>query len=266
MVESIILGVIQGVFEWLPISSQGNLVLVMVGVFGIGIVSAFKYSIFLHLGTFLAVLVYFRKDVVKIIARLRKYKPGFKRKKDGLISFLIVATVITGIIGYPLYKLVINLNLPGEIFIGLIGIALIITGLLQKVSLNKKIKTERRLNFKDSILLGVLQGLAIIPGISRSGITISGFLFRRYSPKQGLHLSFLMSIPVLFVGSVFMPLIQGFPEVNVVNLILGLGFAFIFGILTIKLLLTLAQKIRFWIFCIFIGGLALVPFLVSLFI
>jgi len=264
MVESIILGTIQGIFEWLPISSQGNLVLVMVGIFGVGIVSAFKYSIFLHLGTFLAVLVYFRKDVIKIIARLKKYRPGFKRKEDGLISFLIITTVITGIIGYPLYELVINLNLPGEIFIGLIGIALIVTGLLQKYSFNKKIKEKKKLNFKDSVLLGVLQGLAIIPGISRSGITISGFLFRKYSPKQGLYLSFLMSVPVVFIGGIFLPLIQGFPEVNLVNLILGLGFAFIFGLLTIKLLLSLAQKIKFWLFCIFIGILALVPFAIYL--
>ncbi len=265
MTESIILGTIQGIFEWLPISSQGNLVLVMVGIFGIGTTTAFKYSIFLHFGTFLAVLVYFRKDVLKIVARLPKYKPEFKDRKNGLISFLIISTVITGVIGYPIFIFVSDLNIRGEIFLGLIGLALIITGILQKFSFKEKIKKEKDLNLKDSIILGILQGLAIIPGISRAGITISGFLFKKYSPKQGLHLSFLMSIPVLFIGSIFMPITRGFPEIELANLVLGLMFAFIFGLLTIKILLSLAQRIKFWGFCIFIGLLALIPFLIYLF-
>ena len=265
MFEPIILGTIQGIFEWLPISSQGNLIIVMVEIFGIGITSALKYSIFLHFGTFLAVLVYFRKDVIKILSNLKKYKPGFKKREDGLISFLIISTFITGIIGYPLFKFVSNINIRGEIFIGLIGLALIFTGFLQKFSFHKKIKKQKNLNFKDSIILGTLQGLALIPGISRSGITVSGFLLKRYSPKQSLRLSFLMSIPVLFIGSIFIPLTEGFPQMETANLILGLVFAFIFGILTIKILLNLAQKIKFWVFCIFIGILALIPFIVYLF-
>ncbi len=265
MFEPIILGTIQGIFEWLPISSQGNLILVMVGIFGIGITVALKYSIFLHFGTFLAVLVYFRKDVIKILSHFKKYKPGFKKRKDGLISFLIISTFITGIVGYPLFKLVSNINIRGEIFIGLIGLALILTGFLQKFSFHKKIKKQKDLNFKDSIILGVLQGLALIPGISRSGITLSGFLLKKYSPKQSLYLSFLMSIPVLFIGSVFIPLSEGFPQIEITSLILGLAFSFIFGILTIKILLSLAQKIKFWTFCVFIGVLALVPFIIYLF-
>lgn len=264
MLESIILGIVQGIFEWLPISSQGNLVLLMVGFFKIGAAEALKYSIFLHLGTLLAVIVYFHKDIIKLFKRLKNYKPEFKEKHNGLISFLIVSTLITGLIGYPLFKLIMNFEFRGEIFLGLIGLALIFTGLFQKFSKPREYK-EKMLTLKDSILLGILQGLAIIPGISRSGITISTFLLRRYNPKQGLYLSFLMSIPVLFVGGIFLTITEGLPEIALSNLFLGLLFSFIFGLITIKILLALAQKIRFWGFCFVIGILALLPLIIYLF-
>lgn len=265
MLESIILGIVQGIFEWLPISSQGNLVLLMVGFFKIGAVEALRYSIFLHIGTFLAVLVYFRKDIIEIIGRLKNYKAEFKEKKNGLISFLVISTLITGIIGYPLYKLLSNLNLRGEFFLGLIGLALIFTGILQKIAIKKAIPKERMLTLKDSIILGIVQGVSVIPGISRSGITISTFLLKRYNPKQGLYLSFLMSAPILFASSVFLPIIEGFPKIPALNLILGLLFSFIFGLITIKILLQLAQKIRFWGFCVIIGLLALLPLIIYIF-
>jgi len=266
MIESIILGTAQGIFEWLPISSQGNLILLMVGFFNISIGIAIKYSIFLHLGTFLAVLVYFKKDIIEIFKNLKKYKIGFDQKENGLISFLIISTLVTGIIGFPLLKLISSFSFKGEIFLGLIGLALIFTGLLQKISFKKEIKDKKRLNLKDSVLLGIFQGLAIIPGISRSGITVSAFLLKKYTGKQSLHLSFLMSIPVLFLGGVFLPIIDGFPNLPILHLILGLIFSFIFGLLTIKILMQIAEKMRFWLFAIIIGVLAFLPLIFSLWI
>ncbi|MBD3282604.1 MAG: UDP-diphosphatase [Candidatus Portnoybacteria bacterium] len=262
MIESIILGSIQGIFEWLPISSQGNLVLLMIGLFKIGAVEAFKYSVFLHLGTFLAVLVYFRKEIIDILKHLPKYSLGFKDKKSGLISFLVVSTLVTVVIGFPLYRAFSSFSFRGEVFLGLVGLALIVSGLLQRYSHRKKVKEERMLSFRDSLILGFFQGLAIIPGISRSGITVSAFLLKRYSPKQSLHLSFLMSIPVLFGGGIFLPLVDGLPDINIINLFLGLLFSFIFGLITIKILLELAKKIRFWLFCVVIGFLAFIPLII----
>lgn len=263
MFESIILGAVQGIFEWLPISSQGNLILVMVGFFKIGATEAVKYSVFLHLGTLFAVVIYFAKDIVKILKNLKNYKPEFKEKHNGLISFLVVSTIITGIIGFPLYKVFTDFEIKGELFLGLIGLALIITGVLQKIAFKRKIEQEKMLTLKDSIILGIVQGLAVIPGISRSGITISTFLLKKYSPKQGLYLSFLMSIPILFAGSVFLSIIDGLPNVSTFNLVVALLFSFIFGIITIKVLMQLAQKIKFWLFCIIIGILAFLPLVIS---
>jgi len=265
MLESIILGTVQGIFEWLPISSQGNLVLLMVGVFKIGAEQALKYSIFLHLGTLLAVMVYFYKDIIKILNRLKNYQPRFEKKEDGLISFLIVSTIITGLIGYPLFKLIANFEFRGEVFLAMVGLALIFTGLFQKLVAKQKEYKEKRLTLKDSLLLGVLQGLSIIPGVSRSGITISTFLLRRYNPKQGLYLSFLMSIPVLFAGGIFLTISEGLPKIAPINLVGALLFSFVFGIITIKILLDLAQRIKFWGFCIVVGVLALLPLIIYLF-
>lgn len=256
MFESIVLGIVQGIFEWLPISSQGNLVLLMVGVFKIGAIQALKYSIFLHIGTLLAVIVYFYKDIVRIIKQWKKEKE--------LISFLIVSTIITGIIGYPLLKLITNFSFRGELLLGLIGLSLIFTGLFQKTAHKQRKYEKRKLTIKHSIILGIVQGLAVIPGISRSGITVSVFLLKKYNPRQALYLSFLMSIPIIFIGSIFLPIIDGFPKLPVGNLIAGLVFSFIFGLITIRILLKLAQKIKFWLFCVIIGFLAFLPLLVAL--
>jgi undecaprenyl-diphosphatase len=266
MIESIILGTIQGIFEWLPISSQGNLVLLMVGFLDIGFKTALNYAIFLHFGTFLAVLIYFWEDVIQIIKRLKKYRPRFDDEDDALISFLIISTILTGIIGYPIFKLIADFNFRGEIFLGLVGLALIFTGVLQKYANKKKKRKENKLTLKDSILFGILQGLALIPGVSRSGITVSAFLLRGYHPRRSLRLSFLMSIPVLFVGSIFLPIVEGFPDgIEPANLILGLIFAFIFGLITIKILLEIARKVKFWLFCVIIGLLALLPMIMFIF-
>ena len=82
MLEPIVFGILQGIFEWLPISSQGNLVLVMVSLAGIAATEAFKLSIFLHIGTLFSALVYLRKDVAQVLRGLVKYKPGYSSETD----------------------------------------------------------------------------------------------------------------------------------------------------------------------------------------
>lgn len=260
MLESIVFGIIQGVFEWLPISSQGNLVLLMIGAFNYSTQKALHLSIFLHTGTLLAILIYFKEDIKKIILSLKNYKPGFRESSENnLLSFLFVSTIITGLIGYPLFKLLMASTFSGEIFIALVGVGLIFTGIFQKIAPQKELKTKKNLSLKDSLLLGIVQGFSVIPGISRSGITIATFLFRGYKSEEALRLSFLMSIPVVLAAEIGLGIIKGLPEISIFQGILGLFFAFLFGLLTIHLLIGLARKIKFWIFCIVIGVIALLP-------
>ena len=259
MLNAIIFGILQGIFEWLPISSQGNLVLVMVGLLGIDSSSAMNYAVFLHTGTLLAAIVYFRKEIVDLLKHLPKYRPKSSHELDKVTNFLVVSTLLTGLIGFPIYKTLQNINLPGEYFIGLIGLALIVTGLIQKNAKKSELINYKKTSTKDGILLGLAQALSAIPGISRSGITTSTLLFRKYKPKNALRLSFLMSVPAIFGAEIGLSLIDGFGSLAISDIIIGIVCAFISGLLTIHALIKIAEKVDFWKFCIFLGILAITP-------
>lgn len=232
----------------------------MVGLLGMAADEALELAIFLHTGTLLSVLVYFRRDVWEILGGLKDYKLGYADERNGLISFLMVSTLMTGAIGFLLFSYVKTSAFAGEIFLGLIGISLIITGVLQKASEKAKL-AERKLNLKDSLLLGMLQGLSVIPGISRSGITVSGFLLRGYSSRDALRFSFLMSIPAVLGAEIGLGLLGSLPEISLVEGLVGVLSSFVVGLISIHVLLKVARKIRFWAFCVVMGLLALVPVL-----
>jgi len=258
VLNSVIFGVLQGIFEWLPISSQGNLVLVMVGLMGLDPKNALNFAIFLHTGTLLSVIVYFRNDLIQILKKLKTYKPGYSDENDSLLTFLIISTIVTGSLGVFLYKSIQIITFTGEAFLGLVGLALIITGVLQKVSEKRKTKFTK-LNFKDSILMGILQGLSVIPGISRSGVTVSGFLLRKYDSKDALRFSFLMSIPAVLAAEIGLGLMNSLPTISVYDGLAGIISSFVIGLLTIHILIKISRKVKFWIFCVLIGILALFP-------
>lgn len=258
VLEPILFGILQGVFEWLPISSQGNLVLIMTVFFGYTTEFVLKYSIFLHTGTLLAVIVYFRKDVFRVLKGLGGYRPDFSGR-NRLLTFLIITTFITGIVGYPIFKFLLLSSFVGEVFIGLVGIALIMTGLIQKFSKPSGLKTEENISLKDSIILGIAQGLSIIPGISRSGITVSTLLVKGYSSREALRLSFLMSIPAVLAAEIGLVLLEGMPEIGMTDSLIGVVFSFAVGLLSIHVLLKTAERIKFWVFCIIMGVIALLP-------
>jgi undecaprenyl-diphosphatase len=261
MLEIIFFGLLQGLFEWLPISSQGNIVLLMVSFFGFNAEQAVNLAIFLHTGTMLSAIIYFRKELIELIKSLKKFKPEFNEEKNSLISFLLISTFLTGLIGFPLYLFISDLSIQGELFIVLIGLALIFSGLIQKITENKK-NEFKKLNLFDSILLGLMQGLAVIPGISRSGITVSGMLLRNYNSEQALKYSFLMSIPAVFAAEIGLGLIKGLPVINLTEALIGLTASFLTGLISIHLLLKLSKKIKFWKFCILIGLISLIPFFI----
>jgi len=252
MAEIIFFGILQGLLEWLPISSQGNLVLAMVGIFGYEPEKAITLSLFLHIGTLLVVLVYFRKEIKEILIR-------FKGGQDKIISFLFISSVVSGLVGLPFFLLLTAPILTGEILIALTGLFLIITGILQKRVVSKELKEEKNITLKDSLLLGVAQGFSVIPGLSRSGITVSALLLRSYKVETALKLSFLMSVPAVLMAQIGIILFQGLPAITMAEGMVGLSSAFFSGILSIHLFLKLARQIKFWLFCIVLGIIALIP-------
>jgi len=187
MLEAIILGLIQGITEWLPVSSSGHLVIAQ---HLLGIKENLAMDVMLHIGTVCVVIFMFRSDIWKIILSCFKYiRTGKADKYAKLGLFLIIASIATGIIG---------LSLKDQIeaaFSSLtaVGIALIITGLV--LSMSKYATKRKKMTWRDSLIIGLVQGAAVFPGISRSGSTISTGLLLGIDRNTAARFSFLLFIP-----------------------------------------------------------------------
>ena len=253
IIGSIMIGLLQGVLEWLPISSEGNMVLFITSFFGLGIEETINTSIFLHLGTGFAALIYFREEVFRILLpRTRTY--------FDLRLKLFVITILTGIVGFPIYLWLSVSAFYGEAFLAITGFALIITGLVQRDGVNKK-GNRNELSWPLSILLGSVQGLSIIPGLSRSGVTTATMLLREFTPEEAFRISFLMSIPASFAASFGIMLINGFTPNNLS--LISTFTAAVAGFFSIGILLKIARIYSFWKICVGIGILSIIAWIPS---
>ena len=262
IIEAIILGIIQGLTEWLPLSSEGMTSLIMINFFGFSLKNAIYYAIWLHTGTLLSAMIYFRKDLFNI---LRNIPNCFKKQDESikicrLTKFIMASTTLTALIGIPIMMLGLDkLNLPGKVATLIIGIFLIITGLLQLIRAKGAI-LSREMRLTDAVPVGFLQGFSILPGISRSGITVSSLLLMGYDAKKAIRISFLMSIPVILIAEIGITLLNKITFD--INSIIAIVTSLFFGLITIRLLITTASRINFGYFCIFIGILSSFAFLV----
>ena len=234
--QAIILGAIQGVTEWLPISSQAMVFLFSRLFFDIAHTEALKISIWLHSGTLLAVVAYFWKDIVRIL----------KGKDKRLFFFLVLATIMSGIIAIPLLFLLFWIELQEALFTIIIGFFLIIVAFLQKKSRELKASASTmRLTRLDCLIVGIAQGFAVLPGFSRSGLTISALLVRKYSLKDTFYLSFLMSIPIVFLAQIALPIFE--KEFAITSsFLVGALTAAVVGFISIRALLQFAQRVNFF--------------------
>jgi len=259
MFEQIILGIIQGIAEWLPVSSEGLIVLAQTNLFHSfgNIEDAIRQALFLHFGTFLAALLYFRRDVRKLIETIFSYKSQ-PQETQKLFSFLLITTMISGALGLLLIKtlssIASQLESQGTIITLIVGCLLLGTAFLELKAKKGGYRELRELTIMDSIVLGIVQGFAALPGLSRSGLTVSALLLRKLDKTYALKLSFLMSLPIVLAGN----LVLNFNAlVWSAETLVGLFFSFIFGLATIHLLLKLAEKINFGYFVLFFGILTI---------
>jgi len=270
MIEFIIIAILQGLVEWLPISSSGQVMIVSINIFGITPEEAFSLSIWLHLGTTLAVLLRFRTEYIRIIKSVvpnifEVNEVDIKRR-----NWLIIATIGTAVTGLPLYFLfrIVILDTftatQGDILTLIISGLLIVTGLLL-LKINKKygLKTIESVPnkdvSKDSFISGLFQGIAVLPGISRSGFSVSAILLENYEQKNALNLSFIMSVPVA-IASIIVDIIFGegsvFGILDPLTIIVITLVSFITGYLSIEFLLRIAKRAKFGYFCIIYGIIA----------
>lgn len=261
LVVAILAGIVQGVVEWLPVSSQGNLALFLT-VAGTDPEVAVQLALFLQVGTTLSAAVYYRDDIATAIRAVPGWRPDSAYAGENAIaSYVVVATLMTGIVGIPLYVYAVDLagQLTGGVFIAAIGFLLVLTGILQLASESVSMGIRDAPTLLDSILVGAVQGIAILPGISRSGITTSALLFRSYDPPAAFRLSFLLSIPAsLGAAALTITGAGGLPGIEPLPALAALGVSSFVGYLTIDALMRIVDRIPFWVVCFGLGGLAIV--------
>lgn len=267
-IQTILMGIVQGLSEFLPISSSAHLVFTsnFYKVFkGIEIVKQSNEEVFvdimLHFGTLIAVLIFFRKEIWQILKALIE---GCKKKdfsdydaKTGL--YIILGTVITIILALPMEKIAEKLVYNPQ----LVGILLVITGFVlfgsEYMSNHMPVRKDK-VDLKSSILIAIAQGLAVLPGFSRSGWTIATGLFNGLDRVTSAKYSFLLSIPIILGASMVYPFIKiDMSEAVTYNwgaILAGTAVSGIVGYLCIKYFLKFVSKFSLAIFgyyCIIAG-------------
>lgn len=237
--QAIIMGIIQGIGEFLPISSSGHLVLAP-WVFDWE-VPGLTFDVALHMGTLIAVLLYFWRDWAKLAtAAVTRKNAQYQR----LFWFLVLATIPAGLAGVLLGDLI-------EEFLRsplIVGFTLIFFALLLYIADKKQqLRDLENMTLMDALLIGIAQALALIPGVSRAGITMTAARLFSYSREEAARFSFLLSTPVIFGAGVL--------ELSNVNLsqisfpfIMGVVSSCIVGILSISFLIKYLRTNNFKIF------------------
>ncbi|AZR72431.1 undecaprenyl-diphosphatase UppP [Anoxybacter fermentans] len=245
--KAIILGIVQGATEFLPVSSSGHLVLFQ-SLFGLK-EGALTFDVFLHFGTLIAIIIAFWTDIKKMLL--------FKKSHRHLIYMILIGIIPTGIIGISFKDLFEQFF--QSVFI--VGYMLLLTGVLlwTSESFAKGDRTLKEMNTIDALIIGFAQGLAIIPGISRSGSTIVAGYFRGLNRDLAARYSFLVALPVIFGATLLEVkdiLEGGGGDVSLINIIAGTLAAVISGYVAIRFLLKIIREKSlkpFAYYCWFIG-------------
>lgn len=275
LIQSILMGIVQGLSEFLPISSSAHL------VFTSNFYKVFQnieitkqsneevfFDIMLHLGTLIAVLIFFRKDVMEIIKALwnsvktKDYSSSLT--KIGL--YIIAGTIITIILALPIHDV-------AELLVyhpALVGGLLIITGgvlFFSEYLSKKRGEKSQVLNIKQALLIGFAQGLAVLPGFSRSGLTMATGLFTGLDRQTSARYSFLLSIPIILGASMVYPLVKidvvEAIHYNWLAIIIGTIVSGVVGYLCIKYFMKFISKFSlnvFGYYCVIMGVFTLIFF------
>lgn len=241
-INAIIFGIVQGATEFLPVSSSGHLV-IMHRFFNLPVSNELAFDVMLHLATLLAVVLFFRKDLWQLLVSWLRSLVGGGDEYSRIAWLIILATIPAALAGF-LWGDTIELVLRSPwvvvfmlIFVGFLFIV------LEKIS--PKTEEITSLNWKKTLIIGVAQAIALIPGTSRSGITIIAGLGAGLKREQAIKFSFLLSVPVI-IGAVLAKVPEtleiSFSGNEAIILLISFVSAFVAGILAIKYFLALARK------------------------
>lgn len=238
--QAVILGVLQGITEWLPISSSGHLVVAQ-QAFGLQVPVLF--DVVLHLGTLLVVFLVFYRDIWGILKALGR--GDFKSPEGRLFLFIVAGSIPTAIIGFAFHNVLISFftNLM------VVGTALLATGCV--LIATRWASPARGMDYKRSVLVGIAQGIAIIPGMSRSGLTIGSGLLAGVKREAAVRFSFLLSIPAVLGALAFeagdLALTAGYAFPMAAGFIVSVLVGYVF----LRLLIRLVMQKRFHWFAVY---------------
>ncbi|MGA2665306.1 MAG: undecaprenyl-diphosphate phosphatase [Nitrososphaerales archaeon] len=259
------LGVVQGISEWLPVSSKTQVLIVSSLVLGLSFSEGYALGLFLEVGSFIAAVVYFRKEVLLILKSIvgRGTKEGVL-----LLKYLVVLTLITGVMGVVIYVSVSSLNLGSAIGVPMIilGCVLILDGVLITISRKRYTPklTLETMKLKDLIVIGFAQGIAAFPGVSRSGITVSSMLLLGTDGKDAFRLSFLALIPASLGATAVtllfskQHLVSSITLLSPATLVVAIAVTAVVGLLTITWLLRVASTEKITTLVFALGVLAII--------
>ncbi|HSI71403.1 MAG TPA: undecaprenyl-diphosphate phosphatase [Gillisia sp.] len=255
-IDAIILGIIQGLTEFLPVSSSGHLELGKAILGDTSVPSeSLLFTVVVHFATALSTVVVFRKDVADIFKGLFQ----FKWNEETIFSLKIIISMIPAAIIGVMFSEEMEILFTGNIL--LVGFMLIITALLLYLADRAK-NTEKPVSYKNAFVIGVSQALALLPGISRSGATISTSVLLGNDKSKAARFSFLMVVP-LIIGKIAKDILSGdLAESTTDSSVLILGFlaAFISGIAACTWMISIVRKSKltyFAVYCFIVGIIAI---------
>ncbi len=256
IIDAIILGIVQGLTEFLPVSSSGHLEL---GKAILGDTSipeeSLLFTVVLHFATALSTIVVFRKDIWEIISGLLK----FKKNEETLFSIKIIISMIPAVIVGLFFEDQLEQLFGGNIMF--VGFMLIITAALLWFA-DKAVSTLKPVSTSNAFVIGIAQAIAMLPGISRSGATISTSVLLGNDKTKAARFSFLMVIPLIF-GKIAKDALSGdlsFSSENTLAISLGFVAAFVSGLFACTWMISLVKKSKltyFAVYCILVGILAI---------
>ncbi len=266
----LVLALMQGLLEFLPVSSEGQILLVAVNIYHFDAAFTLSLIFWLHLGTAFTIIVFYHRDIFgSLCARIsppvekeKTVEPKTQKLFGPLFVFVVVGTLGTVVVALPLYFFLQGFvtYFLGNVITAFIGILLIVTGVV--LYFQRGVQGDLVLidiSLKEAFVLGLLQGIAVLPGISRSGMTLTWLLVRGVKREEALRLSFILAVPATF-GVVALDLIFGetlfvLPWIFFVMIVL---VAFLTGLGALAVLRYSAVRVPWWIFCIVLGAIVLV--------
>ena len=250
--EAILLGALQGVAEWLPVSSEGLVTAAYSLIVGQDLSEAVGISLWLHVGTAIAALGALRREVSQVVSEVMRSP----RSLQPVSRFVIVTTIVSAPIGVLLLLGLESFSeRAGGLAMSVVGVLMLVTAFVLQLGRSTQVRGSGSATWLDSTLTGVAQGFAALPGLSRSGLTLAVLLGRGIDRRDAITLSFLVSIPVSIGAGVFAGVRTGAhssPESFV-----ALAVAAVIGYVSIKGLLKLAERVNFGWF-VAMAGIAII--------